>query len=73
MMIILMIETHSCYRDAWKSTAYNVKTVSTDISGNIQRWKSVQTVQTRLCYFFPLAVLIFWLCTCKLAKSILCY
>ena len=28
---------HSCYRDAWKSTVYNVKTVSTDISGNIHR------------------------------------
>ena len=24
-----------------------------------QRWKNVQTVQTRLCYFFSLAVLIF--------------
>ena len=30
-----------------------------------QRWKNVQTVQTRLCYFFPLAVLIFWLCMRK--------
>ena len=28
---------HSCYRNAWKSTVYNVKTVSTDISGNIHR------------------------------------
>ena len=31
-----------------------------------QRWKNVQTVQTRLCYFFSLVVLIFWLCTRKL-------
>ena len=31
------ITNHSCYRDAWKSTVYNVKTVSTDISGNIHR------------------------------------
>ena len=30
-----------------------------------QRWKNVQTVQTRLCYFFSLAVLIFGLCTRK--------
>ena len=30
-------QDHSCYRDAWKSTVYNVKTVSTDISGNIHR------------------------------------
>ena len=37
---------------------------------NGQRWKNVQTVQTRLCYFFSLAVLIFWLCTCKLDKTL---
>ena len=29
--------SHSCYSDAWKSTVYNVKTVSTDISANIHR------------------------------------
>ena len=34
---ITRIIRHSCYRDAWKSTVYNVKTVSTDISGNIHR------------------------------------
>ena len=33
-----------------------------------QRWKNVQTLQTRLCYFFSLAVLIFWLYTRKLDK-----
>ena len=35
----------------------------------VQRWKSVQTVQTRLCYFLPLAVLFFCLYTCKLATK----
>ena len=35
--IVLLHYIHSCYRDAWKSTVYNVKTVSTDISGNIHR------------------------------------
>ena len=35
-----------------------------------QRWKNVQTVQTRLCYFFSMAVLIFWLCTRKLDKTL---
>ena len=35
-----------------------------------QRWKNVQTVQTRLCYFFSLAVLIFWLCSRKLDKTL---
>lgn len=34
-----------------------------------QRWKNVQTMQTRLCYFFSLAVLIFWLCLRKLEKN----
>ena len=34
-----------------------------------QRWKNVQTLQTRLCYFFSFAVLIFWLYTHKLAKN----
>ena len=34
-----------------------------------QRWKNVHTLQTRLCYFFSLAVLIFWLYTRKLAKD----
>merc|ERR1711951_190180 len=38
----------------------------------IQRWKNVQTLQTRLCYFFSLAVLISGLYTRKLAKT-LCY
>ena len=39
-----------------------------------QRWKSVGTVGTQPCYFFHLAVLLFWLCTGKLAKStLLCY
>ena len=28
---------HSCYQDAWSSTVYSVKTVSTDFSGNIHR------------------------------------
>ena len=31
------IVEHSCYRDAWKSTIYSMKTVSTDFSGNIYR------------------------------------
>ena len=31
------IASHSCYRDAWSSTVYSVKTVSTDFSGNIHR------------------------------------
>ena len=34
---LTVILVHSCHRDAWKSTVYNVKTVSTDISGNIHR------------------------------------
>ena len=37
---------------------------------DVQRWKNVQTVQTRLCYFFSLAVLICWLCTHKLYKTL---
>ena len=37
IVIYLHMSSHSCYRDAWKSTVYNVKTVSTDISGNIHR------------------------------------
>ena len=40
------------------------------LSTHGQRWKNVQTDQTRLCYFFSLAVLIFWLCTCKLDKTL---
>ena len=32
--------------------------------------KNVQTVQTRLCYFFSVAVLIFWLCTRKLDNTL---
>ena len=31
------IRIHSCYRDAWKSTVFSVKNVSTDFSGNIHR------------------------------------
>ena len=34
---ITRIIRHSCYRDAWKSTVYSVKTFRTDISGNIHR------------------------------------
>ena len=36
-----------------------------------QRWKNVQTLQTRLCYFFSFAVLIFWLYTRKLFSTVL--
>ena len=32
-----ILRFHSCNRDAWKSTVYSVKTVSTDFSGNIHR------------------------------------
>ena len=62
----------------WEETAggqdaqiqYNAKYKYKTHTNTDQRWKNVQTVQTRLCYFFSLAVLIFWLCTCKLDKTL---
>ena len=52
------------------STSTSVMIVHCSTSTSCQKWKNVQTVQTRLCYFFSLAVLIFWLCTCKLDKTL---